>query len=303
MRVAEFAMAVGGTLIVLFLALFLSRRDVPVTHYEASWEELTLRHEHRAIVRGGEAPARFDVTVDGGLLPDSSVLAVYLRPYFHGAVGDRAEYKSVPLLTVAGEGLLYRRELVNQGVGKEFEYYLRLSATLDSITVDSTLATIPSEHRLDPAKTLKVRFEGAPNKALLVAHIVLMYLGLLAAFLAVFAGYDSRPGAKRQERIGRFVLLILLLLVIGVFALGTQIERQTYGTWWSGIPVSTNLTDTFSLVLCLYWILAMIGLKGSAWSGESAQDLVNLPTARVIAVVGLILMVIFYLVPHGSGRM
>ncbi|MCC6964040.1 MAG: hypothetical protein IT585_12365 [candidate division Zixibacteria bacterium] len=47
----------------------------------------------------------------------------------------------------------------------------------------------------------------------------------------------------------------------------------------------------------------MVGLKGSAWSGESAKDLVNLPTARVITVVGLILMIIFYLIPHGSGRM
>lgn len=302
MRVAEYIIALGGTLIVLFLSLFLSKQTLPVFDYDTSWNDITLRHPHQALAKGADPSARFDVEVVGGLLPDSSNLLVYLRPYFHGASGEPAEFKSAPLLTVPGEGLLYRRELVNQGVGKEFEYYLSLTAIKDSTGADTTLATIPRQYLTDQKSTLKVRFEGKPNTPVLIIHIALMYCALFAAFLAVFAGFDDRPGINRSRRIGRSTLAIVIFLIVSVFVLGPVIERQTYGTFWSGIPISTNLTDTFSLLLCLFWLGMLILLKGSSLAGKSEKDLVALPAARALAIVGLIAMIIVYLIPHGTGR-
>ncbi len=302
MRIAEFLIALGGTLIVLFLALFLSKREIPTVVYDTAWNDLTLRHTNQRTVIGKDESARFDVEVIGGLLPDSGALAVYLRPYFHGATGVPAEFKSAPMLTVPGEGLVYRRELVNQGVGSEFEYYLRLSAIVDSTGTDSTLATIPAQFLLDQSSTLKIRFEGKPNSIVLVAHIAFMYAALLIVFLAVFSGLADKNTANLSARCGKLVLVATALLLVGVFILGTVVERQSYGTFWSGIPVSTNLTDTYSLLLCLYWVGLLVCLKGSAFKSNPERDLISRQTARILTVVGLIGMIVIFLLPHGTGR-
>jgi hypothetical protein len=237
------------------------------------------------------------------LLPDSGSLAVYLRPYFRGATVEPAEFKSAPMLTVPGEGLVYRRELVNQGVGSEFEYYLRLSAVMDSTGIDSTLATIPAQFLQDRSSTLKIRFEGKPNSIVLIAHIACMYAALLAVFLAVFSGLADKNASNLSVRFGKLILLATSLLLVGVFLLGTVVERQSYGTFWSGVPIGTNMTDTYSLLLCLYWVGLLVCLKGSALGNNPAKDLVSRPTARALAVVGLIAMIIVFLIPHGTGRM
>ncbi len=302
MRIAEFLIALGGTLIVLFFALFLSKREIPKVIYDAAWNDLTLRHTNQRTVVGKDESARFDVEIVGGLLPDSGSLAVYLRPYFRGATGEPAEFKSAPMLTVPGEGLVYRRELVNQGVGSEFEYYLRLSAIVDSTGTDSMLATIPSQFLQDRSSTLKIRFEGKPNSIVLVAHIACMYAALLAVFLAVFSGLADKNASNLSTRLGKLVLLATALLVVGVFLLGTVVERQSYGTFWSGVPVGTNMTDTYSLLLCLFWVGMLVCLKGSAFKSNPEKDLISRQTARILIVVGLIAMIIVFLIPHGTGR-
>lgn len=298
MKFGDFVIALGITLAVLFIALSLSRSETPSRELTTNYEELTLSHKSFSISRGDSTPARIDVRVEGGLLPDSSTLFLYMRP---AKSPEGTNFRRAPMLTVPGEGLIYRRELTFQGIGKEYEYYIRLVAPKDSTRADTVLAAIPAESQFEASTLLTVRFEGEARRSLQIAHITIMFIALLAMMLAVLAALSYPKLATGFSWAARMSLLALSLLIIGVFGLGTKIEKAMYGSSWSGFPVGGNVTDTASALVALYWLVVVLILRGELFSSEGSGDL--LPRRiRMLLIIGAALAVVSYLIPHGLGR-
>ena len=298
MKIGDFVIALGLTLAVLFIALSLSRREIPSRELTSKFEDLTITHTAFAIARGDSAPARIDVEVDGGLLPDSATLFLYLRPANSPA---GTNFKRAPMLTVPGPGLTYRRELTYQGIGKEYEYYIRLVAPKDSTGADTVLAAIPAEDQTEATNLLTVRFEGSAPRGVLIAHIAAMFGALMAMVLAVMAAlsYPKLPTGFMWA--ARMSLFALVLLVIGVVGFGVKIEKAMYGSGWSGFPVGGNITDTASVLVILYWLVVVVILSGELASAETSEDLLP-QRIRMLLIIGAALAAVSYLIPHGLGR-
>ncbi len=298
MKIGDFVIALGITLAVLFVSLSLSRREITAESRSAQYNELTLTHSATPIVRGSGIPARLEVRIAGGLLPDSSSLFVYLRPAHSAA--DTA-FKRAPMLTVPGEGLLYRRDLTNQAAGKEFEYFIQLVAAKDSTLADTILASIPTEQQRNDRAVLSVRFEGSPPKTLLTMHIIFMFMALLLMVMALLSALYFSKVSRSFMWAARLSLAALASLIIGVFFLGTRLETATYGSAWSGFPAGTNLTDTIAVLIVLYWLVIVLVMRRQILTAETAEEL--LPRrVQMLIIVGTALAIVAYLIPHGTGR-
>jgi hypothetical protein len=299
MRIGEITIALGTTLVVLFLSMFMARREAPPIEYRAQWDELTFTHLNHPVVKGAFAPSALDVRVDGGLLPDSAVLALFVRPQ----TGTASPYRMAPMLTVPGEGLTYRRELKNQDIGRGYDYYFRLSGPKDSTGADTTLMLIPERRRNDSTAAISVFFVGKPESGVLIGHLGTMFAALFCAVLATMGALDSERLAARRRGIAMLIALTVVFLIIGLFILGPRVEMQTYATAWSGFPNGSNWTSTASLIVFLYWLLFAVALKGTLLGGESNRDWVAPARVRPLLFLGAAGMIISYLIPHGLGRM
>ncbi len=299
MKFGDIIIAVGITLAVLFVSLSLSRRDLPTKDYHVTYGGLTLTHTAAAVTRGELAPARLEVKVEGGLLPDSSTLFVYLRPADSPA--DSA-FRRAPMLTVPGGGLVYRRDLLSQGTGKKFEYSIRLVAPKDSTMADTVLATIPEENISDPSAVLSVLFAGTPPRKILIARLAVMFAAFLLMLLAMLSSlaHPKDPGAF--VRAGRLAFIGLLLLLVGVLLLGTKIGLATNGHAWSGAPLGTNLSDSVSAILMLFWLVVVLVLRRQIFKGASSEDLIG-RRIQYLFIAGVVLAVITALIPDGIGSL
>lgn len=295
MKFGEIVIAAGITLLVLFVVLYSTKHEEPAVEYSTQYRDLLLMHSAYSVSKGIGAPARFDISVAGGLLPDSSTLSVLVRPV--GSTADTT-FRKAPMLTVPGEGLVYRRDLVFPGVGKEFEYYFRLEAPKDSTMVDTTLATIPESQGSTPSTLLRVRFEGGISKSLRVGYLILMFAALFLLMLAMvlMLPYPKDPSAL--TRAIRLTSAALLMLVVGVFVFGTKIESALFGTGWKAFPLGSDLSDTVSLLVVLFLSFIVVSFWKAVLRSDVAASKISPATTRLLFMIAAAAVAAGYLVPH-----
>ncbi len=128
-------------------------------------------------------------------------------------------------------------------------------------------------------KEVVLRFKDPVPAGLLIAHILIMFAGMLMAAAAGLAAFDK----KRDPR--RFVIWTIALLFAGGFILGPLVQKAAFGVYWSGFPVGSDLTDTKAFVSFLFWI--------AAWAaGRKGRP------ARVMTAAAAVVTLFAYLIPH-----
>jgi len=171
----------------------------------------------------------------------------------------------VPL--VKKRGLLMAR-IPHQPPAGKVEYHLVLRSSGHRTIV------FPSK------KAVVARFKGEIPIAVLVLHILFMFLSMLFATRAVLAaiGWDER--ATRPA-----VLFSAIFLIVGGFVLGPIVQHYAFGAFWTGWPYGYDLTDNKTLLAFLAWLPAVVCvLRGK--------------TSRLPIVAGWIVMMAVFLVPH-----
>ncbi len=96
-----------------------------------------------------------------------------------------------------------------------------------------------------------IRFKGAVPAAVLIPHILFIFLAELLSLVA---------GLYAIFRLSRFKLyswLTVAFLFAGGFILGPVIQKFAFGAYWTGIPFGEDLTDNKVLVAMVFWILAL----------------------------------------------
>ncbi len=105
---------------------------------------------------------------------------------------------------------------------------------------------------LHEARTTVIRFKGDVPFAILIPHIILMFVamffGNLAGVMAIF----------RHRKFRFYGLLTLVLLGIGGMVFGPWVQYHAFGEAWAGIPFAWDLTDNKTLLSFVFWILAVI---------------------------------------------
>jgi hypothetical protein len=224
--------------------------------------------------------------VDGAVTLGGGTIAVDLTRT-HGGPGDQPVRVEAPDRAVGGE-VAWRRyptedqwstiplardgdwlvaALPHQPPAGKLEYQVRLRRGTDE-------ATFPPR----PAIT---RFKGDVPAAVLIPHILAMFIGML---LSTRAGLEALTSAGRPAGYAR---LSLLLIGVGGFILGPWVQHFAFDAWWTGVPFGWDLTDNKTLLAGLAWAFAVWRLRG----GRKA------PVAVIAA--ALVTLVVFA-IPHSA---
>jgi hypothetical protein len=296
MKASKVILAILITIALLFVARRASQRQVPVVIETTTYGELTFSHTCNHIFKGDKATADLDVIVSGGLVPEDAVIALYYEPRTIDETEATNPPARVEAITIPGHGLVYRVSVPNQGRGSEFSYRFQLEDAAGRI-----LATIPVEEGKDKPKRLWFRFEGSRSVVLLVGHILCMFASFLLMVLVFLTASEDVKNNAVRIRLGKQTLWATIILFLGTFPLGIWLEHQVYGTYWTGIPFGRDITDSKGLVIFVYWLVMLYLLRGSALSNDPRKDLIGAKATRWIAIIGVVLSLALYLVPHSSG--
>ena len=135
------------------------------------------------------------------------------------------------------------------------------------------------EVSLTGADPIIIRFKGVVPMAVLIPHVLIMFLAMLFSTRAGLAALD------RKSKPRKFALWAAALLFIGGFILGPLVQHFGFGPYWTGFPLGFDLTDNKTLIAMIGWSIALIaGKKGKP--------------ARGWVLAAAILLLIVYSIPH-----
>ncbi len=124
-----------------------------------------------------------------------------------------------------------------------------------------------------------IRFKGVVPMAVLIPHVLIMFLAMLFSTRAGLAALDRKSNPRK------FALWAAALLFIGGFILGPLVQHFGFGPYWTGFPLGFDLTDNKTLIAMIGWIIALVaGRKGKP--------------ARGCVLAAALLLLIVYTIPH-----
>jgi hypothetical protein len=171
-------------------------------------------------------------------------------------------YRQVPLER-AGDSLV--AVLPPQPPAGKVEYYLELPGAAQP--------QVPAD------RTVVLRYKGEVSTAVLLPHVLFMFVGML---VALRAGLGALAG--RDER--RLAWVTLVTLTIGGMILGPVVQRQAFGAYWTGVPFGWDLTDNKTLIAWLTWVAAcLLPFSRAGWR-------------RALIVSAALVTTAVYLIPH-----
>lgn len=127
-----------------------------------------------------------------------------------------------------------------------------------------------------------LRYKGPVPGALLLAHVLLMFIGLLVGLRAAL-GAVAAPAA-----LARLAAVALAALTLGGMVLGPFVQKAAFGAYWTGFPFGGDLTDNKTLLMWLAWLAACAVLR---WRGAGGAG-------RAAVVLAAVVTIGVYLVPH-----
>jgi hypothetical protein len=157
--------------------------------------------------------------------------------------------------------------------------YLPKQAAAGKVEYFVHLVSGQQEISLSGVEPVVIRFKGHVSSEVLVAHIIVMFLGMLFSVRAGLAAIN------RQENPTKLAQWTAVLIFVGGFILGPIVQKMAFGVFWSGFPLGKDLTDTKILLTMIAWIAALA-------SGRRTQP------RRGWVLAASVLTLAFYLIPH-----
>jgi len=293
-RVWKVISAIILTLAVLFFSRFIqSHKDRPI-EITAKTSAFTMKHTASFVHAGKETSPLFTVRVSGTKAPGTFKVYLMYRPEMELKKNIAVSFirQEAPL----GEDALddYEVWLTPYSPGKKLDYYFRVELP------DSTLlATLPENAESD-GETLPFRFEGIPPAWVVILQYGFMVAALFTASLVMFSAFGLTANSPAIKLFGKQVLWTTVFMILGAGLFHIWLARIAHdGLGWGGWPIGEfSLADTVMEIAILYWIVLTILLKGSVFAGRESDNLVSVGTARMLGIVGYVLVVVIFVVPQ-----
>lgn len=130
-----------------------------------------------------------------------------------------------------------------------------------------------------PDEPVIIRFKGEVPAAILIVHIVLIFLSMLLSTRTGLEIFSDNPSYKN------LIWLTIVLFILGGFVLGPIVQKYAFGEYWTGFPFGTDLTDNKVLLAFLAWLPPLfLTLKNK--------------NPKKWIIFAAVFMVIVFLIPH-----
>ncbi len=215
--------------------------------------------------------------------PDDSVKFTLLLNYRSGGSGA---YSQLALTRNAETLDRYSTTLPRLGRGEFYEYYIEL------LTDDNRMALrLPASDNLQ----ITLLFEGSPSLMVWGAHVGVMFIAAMYAFLALFNSFGLHSYEKNLKKLSRKVFITGVLMLLGTVLIGTFVSYIRFGYYWGGWPFGDNRSQTYIELLILYWLGLTVLFRGTIFGFKPEKNFVSVPGAIVLTLVGVLFMVVVYL--------
>jgi hypothetical protein len=124
-----------------------------------------------------------------------------------------------------------------------------------------------------------LRYKGPVPAAVLIPHILIMFLAMLFSNRTALEALD--PAARPK----RLMYITIALFFVGGLILGPVVQKFAFGEFWTGVPFGHDLTDNKTLIGMLGWLFAWF---------TNRKDRTN----RWSIIFAAILLLAVYLIPH-----
>lgn len=257
------------------------RGDKPDTSGQAA------RIDHVAIEeKVGPGGTEIRAYVQSPDLPEERVVALYYR---EKGAGDFSELD----MHIEPGWDAYRATIPEFPKGKRAEYYIKLSSE-----GGEWLASYP-EGVDGRERPISFRHKGEVWPPFMWAHIIVMFLGLGAIVAALLYGVATLWNTQALQRCAYATGLAALLTFLGGVPLGILVTWQRLGPpGWEGIPIGTDITDSKTLFIMLWWIIAVVIGKGSIFSRSPEKNWARPSRFAWFVVAGAFFSIAMYLIPH-----
>lgn len=179
-------------------------------------------------------------------------------------------FTAVPLRLEGGEALA---TLPVQPPAGKVEYYVEVE------TPDGAVRIPEGENR-----TIVLRYKGPVPTAVLLPHVLMMFLSMLVGVRAGLAAL-FRTGETRA-----LAWTTLGGLTLGGMILGPIVQEYAFGAFWTGVPFGWDLTDNKMLFMWLGWVVACAVLGRANGVRERV--------GRWLVLGATVVMLVVYLIPH-----
>ncbi|OGV95741.1 MAG: hypothetical protein A3I04_00630 [Nitrospinae bacterium RIFCSPLOWO2_02_FULL_39_110] len=207
----------------------------------------------------------------------------------------KGEDFKVSVMQKVKEGSTYVDSLPGLPKGERWFYYIEAEDTTGNIM------TIPERVKEGRQINFYVTFEGTANRLLFISHIVLAITAVIFWVHSVFYAVNYLITGERYNIRLEFysVLYGTISFFIFAFPVGGYIAHQVFGQAWSGIPFGWDITDNKSLITFLYYAAILYLVKGK-FNGRNTGngDIINDKNFSLLVILGIVITVIVYNIPH-----
>jgi hypothetical protein len=284
MKIFRFILAFILTLFLLAVARKISVREPE--YFAVINDSINLSHT-TVTEKIGEGEVRIDADLKTPEPPGN-----YSLNLFYKIGKGKGEYKSSKMELVEGANDRFVAFIPSQPKGKRAYYYLSLADNQGK-----EILTLPEKVNLlnDP---YLIKFKGRVLPVILISHILAMFGSVFFIFLVLFSAFKILGGKDSIRQLSIYTLWGTILSFLGGVPLGILVTNQTFGEMWGGFPIFTDRTDSKTSILIFYWVIMLLLMKGSAFKKDKNLNLLSEKTLAWFALLGFILTLAIYLIPH-----
>ena len=134
------------------------------------------------------------------------------------------------------DGQTLTASLPHQGMAGKLEYKVSLSKGNEQVSLNNGVPTV-------------IRFKGYVPSAILIPHILIMFLAMLFSNVAGFFALFKVPSVKMMK-------ITLGTIFVGGMIMGPLVQKYAFNELWAGVPYGYDLTDNKTLIAIVAWIIA-----------------------------------------------
>lgn len=138
----------------------------------------------------------------------------------------------------------------------------------------------------ESGETVVIRFKDHVPTAILLPHVLLMFLALLFALRAGIGALFDPDGTRFRVRAA------FAGMTVGGMVLGPLVQKHAFGAYWTGFPLGGDWTDNKMLVMWLAWVVALAVVELFARRKAAI--------ARGVVLAAAVVTIVAYLIPHST---